>query len=112
MNITEQKFGETVMLSIQGRLDTINYGALESKLLEMIGTGQVRIVVNCEQMDYISSSGLRVFLLGLKKITPLNGKFVLTNLQNPVREIMEVAGFTSIFEIYGNQDEALNAAKN
>jgi anti-anti-sigma factor len=111
MELKEQTFGEVVLMRITGRLDTVTYSVLESRLLEMIGAGQIRIVVDCSGMDYISSSGLRVFLLGLKKITPLKGRFVLASLPDTVSEIMEIAGFSTIFEICKTQEEALTSAE-
>jgi anti-sigma B factor antagonist len=112
MKINEQRFGEIILMSLVGRLDTTTYGILENRLHEIIGGGQVRIVVDCSEMDYISSSGLRVFLMGLKKVTPMKGKFVLAKLPDAIREIMEIVGFTTIFEIYKTQEEALKAVEN
>ena len=100
---------ETTVIGIEGRLDTTNYAILENKLMSLIDGGQVKIIMDCSKMDYISSSGLRVFLLGLKKITIMKGRFILTDLQETIREIFEIAGFTSIFEIYKTQEEALKA---
>jgi anti-sigma B factor antagonist len=110
MNITERKTGEIMVIGIEGRLDTMTYGILEKDLLDRISEGQTRIVVDCSEMEYISSSGLRVFLMGLKKIKSMNGKFVLTRLPDTVSEIMEIAGFTTIFEICKTEEEALAAA--
>ncbi|MCX6248303.1 MAG: STAS domain-containing protein [Bacteroidetes bacterium] len=112
MNIKERKSGDICVIGVEGRLDTMTYGILEKRLLEMIGEGQIRIVVDCSEMEYISSSGLRVFLMGLKKIKSMNGKFVLTRLPDQVHEIMEIAGFTTIFEIRKTEEEALTVAGN
>jgi anti-anti-sigma factor len=58
-------------------------------------------------MDYVSSSGLRILLMALKRITMAKGKFVLCSLQENIREIFEISGFTTIFEIYSNEEDAL-----
>ena len=57
----------------------------------------------------MSSSGLRVFLTGLKKITAVQGKFVLCSLQEGIREIFEISGFSDLFETYPARDQALEA---
>ena len=103
MEIKETTMDETTVIGIEGRLDTTNYAILENKLMSLIDGGQVKIIMDCSKMDYISSSGLRVFLLGLMK-----GRFILTDLQETIREIFEIAGFTSIFEIYKTQEEAVD----
>jgi len=107
MNLKEFKNDRAVIIEIEGRLDTTNYSQLEKKLLEHIDAGQKDILIDCSKMDYVSSSGLRIFLMALKKITALNGKFVLCGLQENISEIFEISGFTSIFQIFENQDQAL-----
>ena len=107
MEINEQKTDQCVIIGITRRLDTSNYSILEKKLMDLIDTHQDRILVDCSKMDYVSSSGLRILLMALKKITMVKGKFVLCGLQENIREIFEISGFTNIFEIYTSQDEAL-----
>ena len=111
MKITEELSGTILIMRIAGRLDTTTYGILENRLLEVISKGQIRIIMECSELDYISSSGLRVFLLGLKKIRSEKGRFILANLQDAIREIMEIAGFTTIFEIMPTLADALKSAK-
>ena len=112
MEINEVTNDGTTIIGIEGRLDTTNYGILENKLMSLIDGGQVRIIMDCSKMEYISSSGLRVFLLGLKKITIMKGRFMISDLQETIREIFEIAGFTSIFEIYNTKEEAVKAIGN
>jgi anti-anti-sigma factor len=109
MEITEQTYKEVTVVEINGRLDTTNYGSLESKLSELIDNGQTRIIIDCSKMDYVSSSGLRVFLIALKKINLMKGRFILAALQETIREIFEIAGFTTIFQIYRTREEAERA---
>ena len=107
MEINEQKTDQCVIIGITGRLDTTNYSLLEKKLMELIDNHQDKILVDCSKMDYVSSSGLRILLMALKKITMLKGKFVLCGLQENIHEIFEISGFTSIFEIHSSHEEAL-----
>ncbi len=107
MNLTEIKNEKAIIIEIEGRLDTTNYNQLEQKILEQIEANQKNILVDCTKMDYVSSSGLRIFLMALKKITALKGKFVLCGLQENIAEIFEISGFTSIFHIYENREKAM-----
>ncbi len=106
MGVKESKKGNFLVLDLSGRLDTSNYGELEKNLLEVIERGEKNIVINCSDLHYISSSGLRVFLMALKKITGAGGRFSLCSLQDNIREIFEIAGFNSIFSIFDTVDEA------
>ena len=107
MEINEQLTDNCVILGISGRLDTTNYTMLEKKMMEIIDNARDKILVDCSRMDYISSSGLRILLMALKKITQMKGKFVLCGLQENIQEIFEISGFTSIFEIHPSREEAL-----
>ncbi|MFZ4547214.1 MAG: STAS domain-containing protein [Bacteroidales bacterium] len=106
MGAKESKIGNFLVLDLSGRLDTSNYGELEKNLLEVIERGEKNIVINCSDLHYISSSGLRVFLMALKKITGAGGRFSLCSLQDNIREIFEIAGFNTIFSIFDTVDEA------
>ncbi len=107
MEVTDVKKGEFLVINISGRLDTSNYGELEKKLIGFIESGDKKIAVDCSGLNYISSSGLRVLLMALKKITAAGGKFHLCCLQDNIREIFEIAGFTSIFRVFNTLDEAI-----
>lgn len=106
MELNQIKKGNYLVIELNGRLDTSNYGELEKSLIELIDKGVKDIIVNCAGLNYISSSGLRVFLMALKKITMSGGNFHLCSLQDNIREIFEIAGFTSIFSIFNTLDEA------
>lgn len=112
MEITEVRNNEILIIGINGRLDTTNYGILENKLMSITDSGPVKIIMDCGKMEYISSSGLRVFLMALKKVTIMKGRFILADLQETIREIFEIAGFTTIFEIYKTKEEAEKAIGN
>jgi len=107
MELTEKNTDKCTIIDIKGRLDTINSNIFEKRLMELMDQQVDRILVNCTQMDYISSSGLRDLLIALKKITLTGGKFVICGLQGNIREIFEISGFTTIFEIYPGEEEAL-----
>lgn len=106
MEISEQKTDQCTIVSISGRLDTTNYNQLETKLMGLIDQHNDRILVECSKMDYISSSGLRILLMALKKITQVKGRFALCGLQENIQEIFEISGFTSIFEIHPTLEDA------
>ena len=107
MELIEKNTEKCLVIGIKGRLDTINYSILEKRLMELLDQNVTKILVNCSQMDYVSSSGLRILLMALKRITMVKGKFVLCGLQENIREIFEISGFTTIFEIYPSEEDAL-----
>ncbi len=106
MELKEFKKGNFLVINLIGRVDTSNYTELEKKIIEFIDGGEKEIVVNFSDLVYMSSSGLRVLLMALKKITAIGGKFHLCSLKENIMEIFEIAGFTSIFSIFNTIDEA------
>ena len=107
MNIKKEKIGDFSVLKIKGRVDTIHSSALEGEVNQVFDSGEKNLIFNCSGMDYISSSGLRVFLVTQKKVIPLKGKLYLSNLQPAIQEIFRISGFSNLFRIFETQEEAL-----
>jgi len=98
-----------MVISIKGRLDALSSSIFEKRLTEIMDQHVVRILVNCSQTDYIGSACLRVMLTTLIRITLEGGKFVLCGLQANIREIFDISGFDTIFEVYRDEEEAMIA---
>src|SRR5579883_1850037 len=107
MDITEQKKGAVVLLTLKGRLDASTAGRLEEKLLALIDGGETKFALNFLHLDYISSAGLRVLLMAAKRLKNVNGKIVLLSLKDQIREVFEIAGFAALFPIFDVEADAL-----
>ncbi len=107
MEITDEKKGNILIVRLLGRLDTTNFQQLESFLVQKIDQGEKFLLLNCEKLDYISSSGLRVFLFTLKKLGQIQGKMAISNLNASLTEIFTIAGFSHYFQMKATEDEAL-----
>ena len=107
MEITERRTADIVTLSLSGKLDGTTAKAFEEKILGQIESGDRRFIIDLAQLDYVSSAGLRVFILAAKRLNSANGKIVLCSLKDPVREVFDIAGFSSIFSVYGFHDDAI-----
>jgi anti-anti-sigma factor len=110
MELTESKKSGVVVLAVNGRIDATNAAVLEQKILALIGAGEKRLVIDCAQLQYISSAGLRVLLIAAKRLSD-GGKFALATLNHQIRDVFDIAGFSSIFQIYGTQDDAVAAVQ-
>ncbi|HWP60385.1 MAG TPA: STAS domain-containing protein [Candidatus Acidoferrales bacterium] len=110
MEITERRSASNVVtLSLAGRLDTTTARSFEEKILDAIDSGDRKFVIDLSQLEYISSSGLRVFLLAAKRLSSLHGRIVLCSLKPHIRQVFDLAGFSSILSIYAARDEALES---
>ena len=107
MEIIEKKENAICIFKLTGRLDSNTSPALEEKIFEAIGSGSRQMVVDFEDLDYISSAGLRVILKTTKALKRSDGKIILCSMQDYVREVFEIAGFDSFLPIAGKLDDAL-----
>jgi anti-sigma B factor antagonist len=97
---------DLLIIGIEGALDTNTSGQLESTFAEHLDRGARRIILELTEMEYVSSVGLRVFLSSLKRLRASEGRLVLSGLNEEVREIFDMAGFSPLFEITPSLDEA------
>ena len=101
---------ETVThIRLEGRFDTLAATEFDKEIRSIIAGGAKKVVIDCTEMDYVSSSTLRVFLYALKTIRQGSGKIVLINLQSHIREVFEISGFLDLFDIFKTKEEALAA---
>jgi len=107
MKIQEVKKGGIMVFELDGRLDSVTSNQLEKSLMACLQAGEKNVVIDFSKVDYISSAGLRVLLMVAKKTKSVGGKAVLAALSNNVKEVFDIAGFTTIFSIFAAEDEAL-----
>ncbi len=108
MNVSIEKNKDCVVVNIDGRLDTSNYKTLEDQFIQLIEDDNLNIVVDCEKLAYVSSSGLRVFLVALKTLKKKQGKLFFCNFNDEIIEIFEVSGFVNIFNVCKTKEEAFS----
>jgi len=84
---------------IEGRVDTVTAPDLEMKVSPIWTIPGIKLVFDCEKLEYISSSGLRIILTAHKQITARGGKFILRNLTREVRSVIDLTGFSRILVI-------------
>jgi anti-anti-sigma factor len=112
MNIKKEKAGDFSVLKIKGRIDTLHSTILENEVNQLFDSGEKNLIFNCGGMNYISSSGLRVFLVAQKKAMALKGKLLLCNMQPAIQEIFRISGFSNLFKIFETQEAALENERN
>ncbi len=89
------------------RLDSNTAPYLQAALSDQLEAGHTRLVVNMSQVDYISTSGLKVLVNAWRHIREHSGKLVLTSMTIHVSEVFETVGFDQVFDIVDTLDDAL-----
>lgn len=98
MTIVKNIDGNIASVAPNGMLDTANSPILENELDQILSTCKV-LKLDFSNVDYISSSGLRVLLKAQKKILAENGEMTISNVCNSVKEVFEITGFIEILTI-------------
>jgi len=93
MTIEHEKTGKsTVILYLNGRLDTANAPLLERKIKQW-GEDITELVLDFSELEYISSMGLRVLLQAKKSFKEEDRKLIIKNMGDSIREVFEMTGF-------------------
>ncbi|MFI4937337.1 MAG: STAS domain-containing protein [Candidatus Berkiellales bacterium] len=111
MEIKDDKIDGNVIISLSGRIDSTAAVEFEQKLIEIIDAGTHSMIIDFLRVQFISSAGLRVLLLAAKKVKPYGGKLLLCDMSKDVREVFDISGFSTIFEIHENVKDAITAVK-
>lgn len=93
------KIEEVTILTVEGRLDTANTNTFNAVMHPLLNMENPNIIVNCEALSFISSSGLRSMITLQKSITQHNGQLVLEAMKPEIRKIFDMTGCSSLFTI-------------
>ena len=107
MEIIETKQNEISIFKLNGRLDSNTSPGLEQKLATAMDSGTKSMVLDFENLDYISSAGLRIILKTTKDLKRNEGHIILCAMQDYVKEVFEIAGFDSFLPIVPSLDDAI-----
>lgn len=89
---------ENGVLKLAGRLDTITAKDFSSNIGQFMPDGG-NLQIDCTELDYVSSAGLRVLLMVQKTLMAKGGKLILQGLKAEVRNVFEMTGFSNILTL-------------
>ena len=100
---------EIAIISAHGFIDTTTAPDLEKKLEEQLALNKYKIIVNLENIDYVSSAGWGVFVSEIREIRENNGDLVLINMSSDVYDVYELMEFSSILKSFDNVEDAITS---
>ncbi len=109
MNLTDETKNGVIVFSPEGRIDTRSSSAFEQGVMSRVDSaeGQVNVVMNFTELDYINSTGMRVLLILAKRLSGVSGKLVLCEMKDHIVEVFKISGFNQILTIVGSEEDAL-----
>ena len=91
--------GNSVLVKTGNRIDTINAGDFEREINPILSESGVDLELDCSELDYISSSGLRVVLKAQKMISANKGQKKLTGVKTQIKKVFDMTGFSRFLKI-------------
>jgi len=109
MEVQEAESGKVTVLSIKGRIDSTNAIDLGNKLRALYTAPGRRLLLDLQELEYISSAGFRTLLIALRRAADTGGRLALCSLTSRVRDLFEMGGFLDNFAIRGSRDEGVTS---
>jgi anti-sigma B factor antagonist len=113
MNVRLESLGPTTLVLPEGRLDFGAAAAFQAQVEQALagaGTAPKAVIIDCAGLDYVSSAGLRVFLLAAKGAQRAGIAFAICALKPAVREVFELSGFSRVMTMHADRATALAQA--
>jgi anti-anti-sigma factor len=98
-----------LILGVSGRLDGFGAQQLQEAIEKQIRDDDRWVIIEMTGVPYLSSAGIRIFLAGKKRLKERNGTLVLCNVQDFPRNVLDMAGFLNVIDIYPSVAEAVTA---
>lgn len=107
MEVSQENTNGVEIFNVKGSLDSNTSPEFETLIYQTLEKGERKLILNLENLDYISSAGIRVMLKTTKDLKRMEGNIVLCSLQDYVREVFDIAGFDGYLNIESNLEGAL-----
>jgi anti-sigma B factor antagonist len=98
MKTTIQEENNNQVVYFEGRLDTSSASQVQIDVQPLVDNIKSDIILNCDKLEYISSSGLRIFLSILKSAKASDKHVYIQGLSNDLRQVFTMTGFINLFE--------------
>lgn len=111
MTIERRQLSDQVVLVVSGRMDAENAPQFEQACNACIAEGLTTLVVDSDQLAYVSSMGLRSFISVAKTLQSKGGALRICRLQGLVKQVFEITGLIRSFPVYESLESALGGGK-
>ncbi len=107
LEIITEKLGTATVVSVRGRIDTISAPEFQKKIEEALVQAQDSLCLDFGQIEYLSSAGLRSILVLANRAKSSDVDFCCCRLQDIVRRVFDLSGFSKMISVYPTVEEAL-----
>ena len=107
LEVTEERGDVALVLLPTGSLDGGNVHHFESLVMGHVNNGERRLIVDFSGLNFISSAGLRVFVIAARALRASDGRIILCGMKHHVEDVFRVSGIYRVIDIKASRAEAL-----
>lgn len=111
LEVKSEKQQDVLVVELIGRLDGLTSKIFVEKHNAPEYANCALVVLNCQELNYISSEGLRVILMAAKQAKALGGRLTLCEVNASVSEVMAISGFDELLGVHENVAQAIQAIR-
>jgi anti-sigma B factor antagonist len=107
MEIEIHEYKRVAVLAITGRIDSATSAEFEASLQDLMGKGKRHFILDMSQVEFLSSSGLRVLVTTLKSLRKSGGELCIAQPSQRARDAIDIAGLDVLFKFYDDRESAI-----
>ena len=107
MEISVTPIDNVTAVAVKGRVDSLTADSLTTRLGELVRSGSYRLLIDLREVSYISSAGFRTLLVTARSVAQASGAMVLCGIAGEMQSLFELTGFSKLFTILPDRDDAL-----
>ena len=109
LEVTSKSSEKIIIIYIDGDLTTNSSPKVEDEIKDILEGTAKNVIINVERVNFIASTGLRIILALGKRLNSKGLKLTVCSMNSNTKSVFNLSGFTKIFPIYGNEEEAFSA---
>ncbi len=106
MKVEVERLDDALIIALEGRIDSTSAPHADAEIMRHM-EGPMRVILDLDKVDYVSSAGLRIVLLVAKRLGQQKGVLLICGLQPNVHEVFTVSGFMKILSVETDRETAL-----
>jgi len=103
-----QERSDVIIVFLSGYIDTYNTKYFNDQIDKVLSAGYIKLVLDCNQLNYMSSTGIGAMTGIMKTLKTRGGEIILVNIQPKVMDVFQLLGFSSFFAIKNSYEEVID----
>jgi anti-sigma B factor antagonist len=109
LELNSERHGDITLIKLAGSLDTVTASDFSNLLKQEIAQGSRKFVCNLEELEYIASAGLGVFISINESLRNENGEIRISAINKKIYNILQILGFIDFFVVCDNDEKAMKS---